>query len=329
MNTERPKPHVAEGRPLSRLTPHVSRLNAWGGSLFFHLVVLLLLMGWFQFQPVYRLAPGERNAVGGIVLAKATETGTSYVDGDGNEFGAANSSSGPPSLDDLLADGLSDVVLADSLPNPAIGPAPQTPGVARAASGLGGIGRGGFGTDLGGGKVRVSFFGTEGDGRKFVFVFDRSTSMNDYGGRPLRAARNELLQCLEPLTDFQQFNIIFYNDNFSVWRQRELPFATESNKANAVNFVRGITAMGGTQHYDPLIAALRLRPDVIFFLTDGEEKDALNGGQLANIRRLNPGIQINAVQFGVGATPPDRSFLQTLTAQNQGQYQYINIAELR
>ena len=88
--------------------------------------------------------------------------------------------------------------------------------------------------------------------------------------------------------------------------------------------------MGGTEHSKPLRDALQLRPDVIFFLTDGEEKDALNDGQLGEIRRLNRGgIQINTIQFGVGAEPRGRNFLRTLAAQNEGQFQYINVAELR
>ncbi len=310
-------------------------LPAWTGSLFFHFLVLLLMLYFFQFHAVRRSAPGERNAVGGIVLEKATETGKSYVDSQNNEFGEASPDASPnatPTLDRLLSQDLSNVDLKQSLPNPTIGPtaasgrAVQVPGSSGLASGLSGA-SGAFGREFGG-KVKVSFFGTEGTGTRFVFVFDRSASMDEDGGRPLRAAKEQLLKSLEPLTDLHQFNIIFYNEEFIVWRQRELPFAKDQQKESAAKFVRGMTARGGTEHLKPLLEAIKLKPDVIFFLTDGEEKDE-RPGDLDTIRRRNPGIQINTIQFGIGSLRSDRSFLRTLATQNGGQYKYINVVELR
>ena len=308
-----------------------AKWGPWGGSLLFHLCVLLLLIFCFQFRPGGRAAPGQADTVAGIVLKKATDSGTSYTDSTGHEFNET-SPDAVPSMEELLSESFSDANLSESLPNPAIGPSGPTGPTMKVVRG-GNSQRNGTGGGIGnglGGKVKVDFFGTEGTGSKFVYVFDRSASMNDYGGRPLRAAKEQLLRSLEPLTDFQQFNIIFYNEDFTVWRPRELPFATEPNKESAATFVRGKIATGGTKHYAPLIAAIKLNPDVIFFLTDGEEKDALNPGQLADIRRINRnGIQINAIQFGVGTERTDRSFLRSLAAQNQGQHRYINVAELR
>ena len=319
MNQENPRGYV--GIP--------AQWRAWGGSLLFHLVVLLLLFAYFQLQPARHSAPGERSAIGVVVFKQATEAGMTYVDSQGNEFGEASKA---PSLENLLSHHFSDADLSQVLPRPAIGPSSPTgptPRIAGAGShgSLSGVGV--SGNNLGG-KVKVDLFDTEGVGSKFVYVFDRSGSMNERGGRPLRAAKEQLIQSLEPLTDLQQFNIIFYNEDFIVWRQRELPRATEQNKENAGKFVRGIVAMGGTKHYEPLLAAIRLNPDVIFFLTDGEEKDDLNPGQLADLRRLNRnGIQINAIQFGVGAERADRNFLRTLATSNGGQYRYINVIDLQ
>ena len=306
-----------------------AKWRAWSGSLTFHLIVLLLLVYWFQFQPARRSAPGERNAVGVVVFKQATDAGATYTDSQGNEFSEAGE---VPSLEDLLSHHFSEADLSQVLPSPAIGPSSPTGQTARIAGagshgGLSGVG--GFGNSLGG-KVKVDLFGTEGTGSKFVFVFDRSGSMNEFSGRPLRAAKTHLIQSLEPLTDLHQFNIIFYNEDPIVWSPGKLPWANERNKENAATFVRGVLAMGGTRHYEPLRAAIRLNPDVIFFLTDGEDKDALNDGQLADIRRLNRnGVQINAIQFGIGAESRGRNFLRTLAAQNEGQFQYINVAELR
>jgi len=305
------------------------KIPAWGGSLLFHLFVLLLLIFFFQFQPVRRTAPGERNAIGTVVFKQATDAGTSYVDSQGNVSGEAAPTTAP-SLDDLLSQDFSEANLSASLPNPTIGPSRSTgttPNVAQ--SGGGNLsGAGGFGRNLGG-KVKVSLFGTEGTGSKFVFVIDYSASMTEKGGRPFRAAKEHLLASLEPLTDFQQFNIIFFNDKHVIWREgRQLPWANDQNKENARIFVQGRIAHGGTKIYDPLLAAIRLNPDVIFFLSDGEETDAPTGGEFADIRRNNRGIQINAIQFGIGAARTDRSFLRTLATQNGGEYRYINVIDL-
>ncbi len=62
-----------------------------------------------------------------------------------------------------------------------------------------------------GGKARVRLLGIVGEGSKFVYVFDRSDSMNWFDRRPLRAAKAELLASLEGLGETHQFQIIFYN----------------------------------------------------------------------------------------------------------------------
>ncbi len=41
------------------------------------------------------------------------------------------------------------------------------------------------GGKIGGNEAHTSVFGAEGTGSKFVYVFDRSASMDGYQGRPL------------------------------------------------------------------------------------------------------------------------------------------------
>src|ERR1700754_1935338 len=111
-------------------------------------------------------------------------------------------------------------------------------------------------------------FGLEARGTKFVYVFDRSGSMSEYHGRPLRAAREELIASLADLDDRNQFYVIFYNEEprlFQVGSVKGcLLFATPDNKQAANDFIAGIQADGGTDHMAALEIALRLHPDVIF-----------------------------------------------------------------
>ncbi len=174
----------------------------------------------------------------------------------------------------------------------------------------------------------TSMFGVEAKGRKFVYVFDRSGSMGEPANRPLAAAKAELIQSLERLESVHQFHLIFYNTETRVFNptgvRGRLVFGTDENKEAARRFIASIPAEGGTSHYDPLLVAVRLRPDVVFLLTDGEQKDDLAGDELAHIRRVNDGIaQIYVIQFA--RTPYASNSLKQLAAENRGQHTYYDI----
>ncbi len=179
--------------------------------------------------------------------------------------------------------------------------------------------------------THTSIFGLEAQGTKFVYVFDRSGSMSDYGGKPLRAAKAELLKSLNELDEHNQFYIIFYNEEPRLFNAAgtsgRLVFATPENKQAANDFVTGIKADGGTNHLSALLAAIRLRPDVIFLLTDGEDKDDLNAEELDRIDRLNGGgASINVIQFG--SAPRPNSSLVQLAKGNRGQSVFVDPAKL-
>ena len=121
-------------------------------------------------------------------------------------------------------------------------------------------------------ETTAMLFGISGSGSRFVYVFDRSDSMNGFGGRPLRAAKSELIRSLRSLTERQRFQIIFYNDKPTPFKPSgmalQLIAGEESLVAIAENYIRSIAAFGGTEHDGALKMALRMAPDVIFFLTD-------------------------------------------------------------
>jgi hypothetical protein len=175
-------------------------------------------------------------------------------------------------------------------------------------------------------------FGITGIGNKFVYVFDRSGSMDGYGGRPLRAAKLELTESLNDLDKVHQFQIIFYNDKPKIFQRRpgraELVWGDEEGKERAREFVTSIKADGGTHHLDALKLALGMRPDVIFFLTDADEP-RLTAAELANIQRWNYGTMIHAIEFGYGPRGAGENFLMRLARQNGGQHAYVDISRLR
>jgi hypothetical protein len=181
-----------------------------------------------------------------------------------------------------------------------------------------------------GGKARTSLFGLTGEGYKFVYVFDRSASMGGSGRNSLRAVKAELLQSLKNLDTVHQFQIIFYNERPTIFNPTGTPgrlaFATEKNKQQAIRFVESIVADGGTDHEEALKLAIRLQPDVLFFLTDGDDPK-LTPAQLAKIQRLAAGITINAIEFGPRPKPAGPSFLAELARQNGGGYVYVDVSK--
>jgi len=178
-------------------------------------------------------------------------------------------------------------------------------------------------------EVQTGIFGLEARGSRFVYVFDRSASMAEPDGRPLARAKEELLRSLDQLGDVQQFSIIFYNERmqlFTPGAARRLIFATEDTKRAARRFVESVPAAGGTRHAEPLAAALRLAPDVIFMLTDGDQADDLAAEEHAKLGESLGRTRCMIVQFGGdGAVRSPR--LARLATQSGGSYTVVNAAE--
>ena len=180
-----------------------------------------------------------------------------------------------------------------------------------------------------GGKVTTEVFGVKGTGSRFVYVFDRSQSMEGFSSRPLLAARQALMKSLDSLRDNHQFQIIFYNDRVKAFNPDGLAamyFATDERKQAARNFVASIRGESGTDHLNALKKAFRLGPDVIFLLTDAE--GGFTRAELREVSRLNRSAAvINAIEFG-DRRSGDRS-LQRLAQESGGQYIFKDIRTLR
>ena len=310
------------------------KLSAWTGSILFHTLLLLLILLWFSFPSAPdRGAPGERIAIGSIVLQPS---------GDGQQAEPPQDESQTAHSESITAEleRFTDINLNVFPATPVLAPGqnqqvahPSTASASDLAESLQPSVSSGLGIGNQTGETTVSVFGTSGTGTKFMYVFDRSGSME---GAPMRAAKAELIRSLGSLDDRHQFNIIFYSsrNSWQPWQPgRRLLAATEANKQNAVRFVAGIVADGGTEHFEPLLEAIAHRPDVIFFLTDGETHDDLTAAQLREIEQRNSrfgrGTQINVIQFGSGGFTdfPSRS-LQRLAEQNFGEYRYVNVTVL-
>ncbi|HEY4235466.1 MAG TPA: hypothetical protein VGM76_18690 [Lacipirellulaceae bacterium] len=233
----------------------------------------------------------------------------------------------PPAL--LVADPVAPPVQSKQLPQVSTPSsekiAPKTGAAAQNASKAAG-GNYGPGT---GGKASVKVFGVQGTGTKFVYVFDRSSSME---GAPLAAAKQQLIESINSLEAIHQFQIIFFNHQMRTFDAsgggHRIAFATDRSKQLAAKFIGGITADGGTDRLAALRAAVAMQPDVIFFLTDDD--DPMPESELAEVKQLNKraNATICTIQFGEGTQQKSDNFLVQLARQTGGQYGYVDTSKL-
>lgn len=318
---------------MPRRTPSIA-IPAWLASLILHALAFLTL-AWLLSDQRRAGLSDERSADVGIALKYRDGPRDYFVDAESVKETASpvsDSAAGQPSVADLSQ--LSpDFDVKQFLPQSHL----SGLGLRGAEEGGGGAsgdasrstGAGGFGRSPGSGGT-ATLFGIRGEGSKFVYVFDRSGSMGGVGNNALQFAKRELLNSIRDLQPTQQFQIVFYNHVpviFSPSGQAgRLSFATDENKTRAERFIAAIQAVGGTEHEAALNTAIRLRPDVIFFLTDADEP-RLSEVQMDDIERRAAGIIIHTVEFGLGPPISSRNFIARLAERNGGQYVYIDITK--
>lgn len=155
----------------------------------------------------------------------------------------------------------------------------------------------------------VGLFGLEAEGRRVVYVLDRSASMGSGEASPLAASKRELTRSLAALSEVQQFHLVFYNHRPRLFSPTggpgRLVFATDENRREAESFVESIRADGGTNHAEAIRAAVRLGPDLVFMVTDGDGNDDLAAEDLDRLERFLGGTKLVIIQFAVanGGSP--------------------------
>ena len=155
-----------------------------------------------------------------------------------------------------------------------------------------------------------------------VFVVDRSASMGPSGS--FSAAKHELLAAITALPPTTRFQVIVYNRAPTTLRINghvDLVPATEANKEAATQCLAELGTEGATDHVRALQAALQLRPDAIYFVTDADD---LRADQVRALTVLNHGrSSIHAIEFAGERRQRERSLLQVLAEQNQGQFRSV------
>jgi von Willebrand factor type A domain len=190
-------------------------------------------------------------------------------------------------------------------------------------SGTGGKGAGaGSGEgNGGGGSAGPGFFGLKADAKSIVFVVDCSGSMNTRHNSEwktrFKRVKYEMLKSVTGMNAGQRFYIIFFNNKPVRMPARGLLPATPAVKTDALKWMARQSADGGTDPRAALRYALRLQPDMVYFLTDGAFSPRVRRA-LLSVQQYR--VAIHTFVFG---NPAGEAAMKQIAVQNRGKYTYI------
>ncbi len=196
-------------------------------------------------------------------------------------------------------------------------------GILGKSVGGGGKGHGGGNGDGSSSKAATEFFGIGGYGQVFVYVVDCSGSMND--NDKFDRARYELLKSIEQLGKDQQYFVIFYNHTMYPMESEKPLFANQDNLAKTTEWVNRCEPMGGTNPLPAMRLALSMKPDAIYFLTDGQF-DLSVMQELKNRNRTSPKLHTHMVPIHTICFY-DRSaegMMKMIARNSGGEYRYVD-----
>lgn len=165
--------------------------------------------------------------------------------------------------------------------------------------------------------------------KDIVFVLDTSGSMAEEG--KLEKARAALLFGIRTLREGDRFNIISFSGEEHLMENR-LVEADSTGKRTGEDFVAKMTASGGTNINDALIASLKQfekndRPKMLVFMTDGLPTVGETNVEkiTSNVKSAN-NIDVRVFPFGFGYDV-NTKLLDKIGTENSGMSDYIQPKE--
>ena len=325
-------------RPLGGENPFWS---SWGGSLLIHLFALLLILSAVQFhRPEQKGVRGRTDGSVGILFFDEEKVPEPNTDngGPGEEKTQDQNSepvSGEKQEEITKPEPEEETIgIIEKKESAAVTHISfQTPQTEDSGTGEAVLPQSESPSKRSGSGQTVGFGKLNGKGKRFVYVLDRSESMKTPERLPIEYAVREAcasIQSLDPKEGAQKFQVVIYNHNPAVFKNRKrLLDVTETNKEEVIRYLQETEPEGGTDPLAALDTAIRMAPDVIFFLTDAEEE--ISPMVLAKIRGIcrQGGVsQIHVIEFGKPNGKRLKSF-QKLASQNNGTYIYEDLAKFK
>lgn len=179
----------------------------------------------------------------------------------------------------------------------------------------------GDGVGDGYGKGAGKFFEKRAEGTRFVFVVDCSQSMNHPDASEYKTRFNRLkIEMAKSITKMEassEYFIIFFNDEVHPMPMQTMQGAQAKSRAKVFEWLATVPAVGKTDPRPALKLAMGMRPDVVYFLTDGEFHPSI-------VRDLDKvtqrGVAIHT--FALGNADAETT-LKAIAERNGGQYTFI------
>ena len=157
---------------------------------------------------------------------------------------------------------------------------------------------------------------------RIVFVVDHSRSMNHPHDSPAKTrygrVKMELVKCILEMHDRQSFFVVFFGNEMTAMPGNQLCPSIPGARDPYLQWI--VRLPSGGQPTNPLPAldyGLRMRPDVLCFLTDGDFEPRIK-------RRLVALKQSNTVvhTFAFGEVDAEET-LKPLASNNRGEYRFV------
>jgi hypothetical protein len=169
--------------------------------------------------------------------------------------------------------------------------------------------------------------------RRIVFVCDATGTML---GLKFKLLQRQLIRAMGNLSREQSFNVIFFQggDNEAEWRRpfsTKLEAADDATKEKARVFLEDHSVQGkGTNPLPALRMAFQQKPELVFFLTDGEFNNVVGYEQvLAEVRKLNgqKQVRVNTIAF-ISDDPKAEAVLRSMALEHDGTFTRVSERDL-
>jgi len=166
-------------------------------------------------------------------------------------------------------------------------------------------------------------FEAVGNARKILYLCDSSGSMMT----KFDSLREQLTKAVGALRPIQEFNVIFFSQDFYRALEPRLALALPETKRKAYDFLEKTTAHSTSDPIPGLRAAFASEPQLIYLLTDGDFPN--NAAVLEEIRKLNKAgrVKINTIAFMDHGEEYERT-LKQIADENGGLFRFVGEGEL-
>jgi hypothetical protein len=167
----------------------------------------------------------------------------------------------------------------------------------------------------------TTFFGVpSADAARIVYIGDRSGSMTD----SFDYLQAELKRSIRQLSAARFFTVMFFSSGPPTEMPgRELVRADDEGKSKAFQFIHATVPHGQTDPSEAFKRAFALKPDLIYFLTDGEFDPVVVG--LVKGLNADGKVRVSTVAF---LYDTGEKVLKEIAAENGGTYTFIREKDL-